>query len=59
MQVSNAAGEAMNEPDEVCDQIRVEQTVRGVCGSLLEDLVSRCVTTSPNPGCCRPPTTRG
>lgn len=39
MQVSNAAGDAIIEPDEVYDRRQVEQTVRGVCGSLLDDLV--------------------
>jgi hypothetical protein len=55
--VNNAAGDAINEPDEVYDQRHVEQTVRGVCGSLLDDLVFAMRDHLTQPGCCRPPTT--
>ncbi len=37
--MNNAAGDALGESDEVCDQRQVERMVRGVCGSLLDDLV--------------------
>lgn len=39
MQVNNAAGDAIDESDEVYDQRQVERMVRSVCGPSLDDLV--------------------